>query len=50
MAGTGTLFYSILPSDLLVRVIAQLYILFSRLDLAATPKIRPSAFAGLPLT
>ena len=41
------MFYLILPSDILVRVIARLYRLFSRLELAGTHKRRPSAFAGL---
>lgn len=44
MAGASRWFYLILLTDLLVRVIAQSCLLFRR---AATPKIRPSAFAEL---
>lgn len=47
MVDTSRLLYLVLPSDLLVRVIARLYELFGRLELATTSKRRPSAFAEL---
>lgn len=47
VVGTDRVFYSIISSDILVRVIAQLSEMFSRSELAATYKRRPSALAEL---